>query len=160
MTFADQYIQTLQKIYHLTKTGQTETIAKDISIPKMFGAWSNIFWALPHLDKFNDFTAEQLRELVKALIAGHVNYGNTTNQYLRTETINWIEGTFKIKVSVYSSDKNERLYAVYWINELYNNPNTDYVYNTELGQTLKRKEEEIELKKQQDEKEKSERLNF
>lgn len=160
MTFSDQYIQTLQRVYDLTKNGQVETIETDFSITKMLGAWSSIFWALPHFDQFNDFSVDQLKELVKALIKGHINYGKTTNQYLRTETIDWIAGTFKIKVSVNSSDKNERLYAEQWIIKLYSNSDTAYSYNSELGQTLKQQQDEYEIQRQQIEKEKAERLDL
>jgi len=160
MTFADQYIQTLQRVYDLTKNGQTETIKTDFSITKMFGAWSSIFWALTHFDKFNDFSIEQLKDLVKALITGHINYGKTTNQFLRTETIDWISSSLKIKVSVSSTDKNEVFYVQQWIENLYTNPDTEYLFSFELGLRLEQEQNESELVKQQSESDKAKRLEL
>jgi hypothetical protein len=127
MTFSEEYLAALDKIFDLSKSGQSKLIGTDYSIPKMFGAWSSIFWALPHLDKFKDLTTDQLKDLIRELVRSHRNYGRTTNQLLRTETIKWIGGILKIKVSV-SYDEAEGLYVDKWINNLFDNPETTYDY--------------------------------
>ena len=136
MKFDEQYIKTLERVFDLTKEGRTEEIENDFSIPKMFGAWSSIFWALPHLDKFGGLEFDELKKLVKALVKSHVSYKSTTNQYLRTETLNWIIGTLKIKANVYGIDNNEGLYADFWASQLFPNPETPYQYDPILGRQL------------------------
>lgn len=127
MTFSEEYIETLERIYLLTESGETEKIKTDFSIPKMFGAWSSIFWALPNLDKFGNLTFNQLKNLMQALIKSHFEYSKTTNQALRTETINWIGGTFKIKAGLES--ESEAYYAENWVKELFKNPELEYNYS-------------------------------
>ena len=83
----------------------------------MFGAWSSIFWALPELDKFRNLTFNQLKNLVQSLIKSHIEYSKTTNQALRTETIDWIAGIFKIKAGLES--ESGKIYAENWIKELF-----------------------------------------
>jgi flagellar biosynthesis GTPase FlhF len=134
--FDEQYIKTLERVFDLTKDGRTEEIETDFSIPKMFGAWSSIFWALPHLDKFGGLEFDELKRLVKALVKSHVSYKSTTNQYLRTETLNWIIGTLRIKANVYGIDSNEGLYAESWANQLFTNPETPYQYDPNIGRQL------------------------
>ena len=141
MKFDEQYIKTLERVFDLTKDGRTEEIETDFSIPKMFGAWSSIFWALPHLDKFGGLEFDELKKLVKALIKSYVSYKSTTNQYLRTETLNWIIGTLKIKANVYGIDSNEGLYADFWANQLFTNPETPYQYDPILGRQLSEERE-------------------
>lgn len=136
MKFDEQYIATLERVIDLTKNGRTEEIENDFSIPKMFGAWSSIFWALPHLDKFGGLEFEELKKTVKALLKSHVSYKSTTNQYLRTETLNWIIGTLKVKANVYGIDNNEGLYAEFWASQLFTNPETPYHYAPEFGRQL------------------------
>lgn len=136
MKFDEQYIKTLERVFDLTKDGRTEEIETDFSIPKMFGAWSSIFWALPHLDKFGELEFDELKRLVKALVKSHVSYKSTTNQYLRTETLNWIIGTLKIKANVYGIDSNEGLYAESWANQLITDPETPYQYDPNIGRQL------------------------
>jgi hypothetical protein len=87
MKFDEQYIKTLERVFDLAKDGRTEEIETDFSIPKMFGAWSSIFRALPHLDKFDGLEFGELKRLVKALVKSHVFYKSKTNKYLRTETL-------------------------------------------------------------------------
>jgi len=145
LTFDQQYIKALEKVYDLTKEGRTEEISNDFSIPKMFGAWSSIFWALPQLDKFDEFNLEDLKKLVQALIKSHCGYKSTTNQLLRTDTIEWIAGKLAITVNVYGTDQNERLYAEWWISELFKNSETEYNYSPEIGLSLK-KEKEVKIK--------------
>ena len=148
MTFSQQYSKTLERVYDLTKEGRTEEIANDFSIPEMFGAWSSIFWALPQLDRFGDFNLEDLKKLVQALVKSHCGYKVTTNQYLRTETIEWIAGKLVIKTKFFGTDPNEALYAEYWTNRLFLNPEMTYEYNTEIGRRLsEKKERNIELTK-------------
>ena len=154
MKFDEQYIATLERVIDLTKNGRTEEIENDFSIPKMFGAWSSIFWALPHLDKFGGLEFGELKKLVKALVKSHVSYKSTTNQYLRTETLNWIIGTLKIKANVYGIDNNEGLYADFWASQLFSDPETTYQYDPILGRQLladREKQNEI-AKKLADEK--------
>ena len=128
--------------------GQGEEIENDFSIPKMFGAWSSIFWALPHLDKFGGLEFDDLKKLVKALVKSHVSCKSTTNQYLRTETLNWIIGTLKIKANVYGIDNNEGLYVDFWTSQLFTDPETPYQYNPEIGrQLLADQERQIEINK-------------
>lgn len=136
MKFDEQYIKTLERVLDLTKDGRTNEIENDFSIPKMFGAWSSIFWALPHLDKFGGLQLAELKNLVKALVKSHAAYKATTNQFLRTETLNWIIGTFKIKANVYGIDNNEGLYADFWASQLFTDPETPYQYNPEFGRHL------------------------
>ena len=158
MKFDEQYIATLERVIDLTKNGRTEEIENDFSIPKMFGAWSSIFWALPHLDKFGGLEFDDLKKLVKALVKSHVSYKSTTNQYLRTETLNWIIGTLKIKANVYGIDNNEGLYADLWASQLFTDPETPYQYNPEIGrQLLADQERQIEINKKISD-EKQERL--
>jgi hypothetical protein len=146
--FDEQYLKTLEEVYDLTKAGRTIEIETDFSIPKMFGAWSSIYWALPNLDKFGGLQLDELKELVRALVKSHVSYKATTNQLLRTETLNWIIGRLKIKASVYGADSNEELYAEWWSNELFTNPLTGYHYNTEIGkELLTQKGQQIEISK-------------
>jgi len=161
VTYSDQYIQTLQHIYDLTKDHQTEIIETDLKITKMFGAWSSIFWALPHFDKFEGLTVEELKQLVKSLIVGHLKYAKTTNQYLQTETIDWIAGIFKRKVSIrFEEDKNEGLYAEKWVKQLYENPTLEYSYSQNIGLKLKEQLDNQELQRKQVDKEKAERLEI
>lgn len=136
MKFDEQYIKTLERVFDLTKEGRTEEIENDFSIPKMFGAWSSIFWALPHLDKFGGLEFDELKKLVKALVKSHVSYKSTTNQYFRTETLNWIIGTLKIKANVYGIDNNEGLYADFWASQLFSDPETPYQYDPILDKQL------------------------
>jgi flagellar biosynthesis GTPase FlhF len=152
--FDEQYIKTLERVLDLTKEGRTEEIETDFSIPKMFGAWSSIFWALPHLDKFGGLEFDELKRLVKALVKSHVSYKSTTNQYLRTETLNWIIGTLKIKANVYGIDSNEGLYADSWANQLFTDPEAPYQYDPNIGrQLLADRETQKEInKKLEDEK--------
>ncbi len=146
MKFDEQYIATLERVIDLTKNGRTEEIEKDFSIPKMFGAWSSIFWALPHLDKFGGLEFDELKKLVKALVKSHLSYKATTNQYLRTETLNWIIGTLKIKANVYGIDNNEGLYTGFWASQLFTDPETPYQYDPEIGrQLLADREKQIEI---------------
>ena len=148
MKFNEQYIATLERVIELTKNGRTEEIENDFSIPKMFGAWSSIFWALPHLDIFSGLEFDELKKLVRALVKSHVSYKSTTNQYLRIETLNWIIGSLKIKASVYGIDKNERLYVDFWASQLFTDPDTPYQYDPELGrQLLASRERQIEINK-------------
>src|SRR5690606_37791151 len=115
----------------------------------MFGAWSSIFWALPHLDKFSGLEFDELKKLVRALVKSHVSYKSTTNQYLRIETLNWIIGSLKIKANVYGIDKNEGLYVDFWASQLFTDPDTPYQYDPELGrQLLASRERQIEINKQ------------
>lgn len=152
MKFDEQYIKTLERVFNLTKNGRTEEIETDFSIPKMFGAWSSIFWALPHLDKFGVLEFDELKMLVKALVKSHVSYKSTTNQYLWTETLNWIIGTLKIKANVYGIDSNERLYADSWANQLFTDPETPYQYDPNIGrQLLADRETQIEINKKLEE---------
>lgn len=156
--FDEQYIATLERVIDLTKNGRTEEIENDFSIPKMFGAWSSIFWALPHLDKFGGLEFDDLKKLVKALAKSHVSYKSTTNQYLRTETLNWIIGTLRIKANVYGIDNNEGLYADFWAGQLFTDPETPYQYDPEIGrQLLADRERQIEINKKIED-EKQERL--
>ncbi len=158
LKFDEQYIKTLERVIDLTKEGRTAEIENDFSIPKMFGAWSSIFWALPHLDKFGGLQLDELKNLVKALVKSHVSYKATTNQLLRTETLNWIIGTLKIKANVYGIDNNEGLYADFWANHLFTDPGTPYQYDPEFGrQLLAEREKQIEIAKKLEE-EKQERL--
>jgi len=152
--FDEQYINTLERVFDLTKDGRTEEIETDFSIPKMFGAWSSIFWALPHLDKFGGLEFDELKRLVKALVKSHVSYKSTTNQYLRTETLNWIIGTLKINANVYGIDSNEGLYADSWAKQLFIDPETPYQYDPNIGrQLLADRETQKEInKKLEDEK--------
>ncbi len=136
MKFDEQYIATLERVIDLTKNGRTEEIENDFSIPKMFGAWSSIFWALPHLDKFGGLEFDELKKLVKALVKSHVSYKSITNQYLRTETLNWIIGALKIKVNFYGIDNNEELYVDFWASQLFSDPETPYQYDPILGRQL------------------------
>lgn len=159
MTFSDQYIKTLEKVYELTKTGQTKEIETDYSIPKMFGAWSSIFWALPQLERFNEFSFDELKKLVQALIKSHCAYGLTTNQYLRTDTVDWIVGKLKISAKIYGNDPNEELYVISWVNELYNKPDTEYFYNSLIGEKLKAENDIKNEIAKKAESEKIERLN-
>jgi len=134
--FDDQYIKTLERVFYLTKEGRTEEIENDFTIPKMFGAWSSVFWALPHLDKFGGLTFDELKNLVRALVKSHVLYKATTHQILQTETLNWIIGTLKIKASVYGIDNNEGIYVDFWAKQLFSNPEIPYQYYPELGRKL------------------------
>ena len=159
MKFDEQYIKTLERVFDLTKAGRTEEIVNDFSIPKMFGAWSSIFWALPHLDKFGGLQLDELKKLVKALIKSHVSYKATTNQFLRTETLNWIIGALKIKANVYGIDENEGFYVEWWVNRLYDDPETEYSYSSEIGKKL-RKDKEIKTEiEEKEQKEKAQRLD-
>ena len=124
MTFSEEYIQTLERIYIIAENGETDKIKTDFSIPKMFGAWSSIFWALPELDKFRNLTFNQLKNLVQSLIKSHIEYSKTTNQALRTETIDWIGGIFKIKAGL--EPESGKIYAENWIKELFKNPELEY----------------------------------
>lgn len=149
MKFDEQYIKTLERVFDLTKDGRTEEIENDFSIPKMFGAWSSIFWALPHLDKFGGLELDELKKLVKALVKSHVSYKSTTNQYLRTETLNWIIESLKIKANVHGIDNNEGLYTDFWANQLFTNPETPYQYDPNLGRQLladRERQKEIDKK--------------
>lgn len=158
MRFDEQYIKTLERVFDLTKDGRTEEIESDFSIPEMFGAWSSIFWALPHLDKFGGLELDELKKLVKALVKSHISYKATTNQYLRTETLNWIIGTLKIKANVYGIDNNEGLYAEFWANQLFTEPETPYQYEPKFGrQLLAVRERQNEISKKLSD-EKQERL--
>lgn len=148
MKFDEQYIATLERVIDLTKNGRTEEIENDFSIPKMFGAWSSIFWALPHLDKFGGLEFDELKKLVKALVKSHLSYKSTTNQYLRTETLHWIIGTLKIKANVYGIDNNEGLYTDFWANQLFTDEETPYQYDPEIGrQLLAKRERQLEINK-------------
>lgn len=148
MKFDEQYIATLERVIDLTKNGRTEEIENDFSIPKMFGAWSSIFWALPHLDKFGGLEFDDLKKLVKALVKSHVSCKSITNQYLRSETLNWIIGTLKIKANVYGIDKNEGLYVEFWASQLFTDPETPYQYDPEIGKQLLADQEcQIEINK-------------
>lgn len=158
MKFDQQYLKTLEKVYQLTKEGRTDEIAEDFSIPKMFGAWSSIFWALPQLDRFRDFEIEDLKKLIQSLIKSHSAYKSTTNQHLLTDTIDWIAKKLIIAANVYGVDPNEGLYAKNWINNLYENPNSEYKYTSEIGLSLKKKFDDETLIASQNEQKKSERL--
>lgn len=163
MKFNEQYIEILDHVFKLTKDGRTEEIENDFSIPKMFGAWSNIYWALPQLDKFGGLELEELKNLVKALVKCHISYKATTNQFLRTETLNWIIGRLKIKASVYGIDNNEGLYAEWWVNRLYNYPDSEYSYNPEIGNKLRLEnniKEENERKAKQQKSERLDKIEF
>lgn len=158
MKFDEQYIKTLERVYNLTKEGRTGEIETDFFVPKMFGAWSTILWALPHLDKFGGLQLDELKALVKALVKSHVSYNATTNQFLRTETLNWIIGTLKIKANVYGIDNYEGLYVDWWTNQLFVNPETTYHYAPEIGrQLLSERERQIEISNKIEE-QKQERL--
>lgn len=148
----------LKRVYDLTKKGQTEEIESDFSIPKIFGAWSSILWALPHLNRFDELEFEDLKSLVKTLTKCHISYEATTNQFLRTETLIWIIGIFKAKAVDYGMDKNEGLYAELWASQLFKEPESPYQYNPEFGRQLfadQKKHFEINAKIQE---EKQERL--
>lgn len=151
MKFDEQYIKTLERVFDLTKDGRTKEIETDYSIPKIFSAWSNIFWALPHLDKFGGLEFDELKSLVKALVKSHVSYKSTTNQYLPEETLNWIIGTLKIKANVCGIDSNEGLYAHSWANQLFTDPEAPYQYDPNIGrQLLADRETQKEINKELD----------
>ena len=158
MTFYEQYNDTLIKVYDLTKKGQTKEIETDLSISKMFGSCSNIFGALPLLDKFGELHLDELKDLVRALITSHNAFKTTVGYFVRTETLNWIIGTFHIRAGVYGTDSNERLYAEWWTNQLFENPKTPYQYDSEIGQRLlAEREQQLKISKKS-EQEKQEKL--
>lgn len=136
MNFSDRYIETIERVYDLTKSGQTELIENDLTISKVFGSCSNISLGVFQLDKFGSLELKDLKKLVKALIKSHLLYEKETSQSWRTDTLRWIIGTLKIKASVYGLDNNEGLYAEYWTSQLFIDPETPYQYDHELGRQL------------------------
>lgn len=148
MTFSDQYIETIERVYELTKSKQTKVIEDDISISRVFGSCSNISLGIFQLDKYGTLELDDLKNLVRALIKSHLAYEMQTNKSWRTDTLRWIIGTFKIKANVYGIDNNEGLYADFWASQLFTDPETPYQYDPELGrQLLADRERQIEINK-------------
>jgi len=145
MTFSDEYIITLDTVYKLTINKQTDQIKHDEKFIKMFGAWSSIFWALPHFDKFETLEIQDFIKLISSLSYSSAKYLKTTNQSIRTETIEWLIGILKRKIISNSLDDNEVFYFDYWKKEILENPEYDYFYTIEQGENLKK---QFEIQKQ------------
>ena len=158
MSFSDQYIETIEKVYELTVSKATKLIENDLSVSEIFGSCSNISLGIFQLDKFGKFELDDLKELVRALIKSHLAYESQTNKSWRTDTLRWIIGTFKIKASVYGIDDNEGLYADYWAAQLFTDPETPYLYNPEFGKKLFAEQERQKEITKKLEAEKAERL--